>query len=95
MAMNGNTLGNAIGTAFFDAIPNNVKECMTADAKTAMCNSLIANSKIIANCVVAHIISCAKIDVNVTVDAGILVQAGSCTGSTTSTGSGTGSATIS
>ena len=95
MPMNGNTLGNAIGTAFYDAIPSSVKECMTADAKTAMCNSLIANSKIIANCVVAHIISCAKIDVNVTVAAGILVQAGSCAGATTGTGTGTGSATIS
>ena len=52
MAMDGNTLGTAIGKAFYDAIPASVKQDMTSDAKTAMCNSLIANSKIIANCVV-------------------------------------------
>lgn len=85
MAMNGNTLGTAIGKAFYDAIPESVKEDMTADARTAMCNSLIANSKIIANCVVAHI----KANAQVTVAAGIAVTAGSCEGSTTGTGSGT------
>lgn len=85
MAMNGNTLGTAIGTAFYNAIPTSVKNDMTADAKTAMCNSLIANSKIIANCVVAHIIA----NADITVASGILVQAGSCTGSTTSTGTAT------
>lgn len=85
MAMDGNTLGTAIGKAFYDAIPASVKGDMTEDAKTAMCNSLIANSKIIANCVVAHITSNAQ----VTVAAGIAVTAGSCVGSTTGTGSGT------
>lgn len=85
MAMNGNTLGTAIGTAFYNAIPASVKNCMTADAKTAMCNSLIDNSKIIANCVVAHITANAQ----VTVSAGIAVTAGSCVGATTGTGSGT------
>lgn len=85
MAMDGNTLGTAIGTAFYNAIPASVKNDMTADAKTAMCNSLIANSKIIANCVVAHI----KTNAQVTVAAGIAVTAGSCVGSTTGTGSGT------
>ena len=48
MAMNGDTLGTAIGKAFYDAIPASVKQEMTADAKTAMCNSLIDNAKIIA-----------------------------------------------
>ena len=85
MAMNGNILGTAIGTAFYNAIPDSVKNCMTADAKAAMCNSLIANSKIIANCTIAHITTNAQ----VTVAAGIAVTAGSCVGATTAPGSGT------
>lgn len=85
MAMNGDTLGTAIGTAFYNAIPADVKQEMTADAKTAMCNSLIDNAKIIAKCVVAHITANAK----VTVAAGISVTAGTCQGATTSTGTGT------
>ena len=85
MAMSGNTLGTAIGTAFYNAIPASVKDDMTADARTAMCNSLVANSKIIANCVIAHIVA----NADITVATGIAVQAGSCTGSTTSTGTAT------
>lgn len=85
MAMSGDTLGNAIGTAFYNAIPSSVKDCMSADAKTEMCNALIANAKIIASCVVAHITSNAV----VTVASGIAVTAGSCTGSTVATGTGT------
>ena len=85
MAMNGNTLGTAIGTAFYNAIPDSVKNCMTADAKAAMCNSLIANSKIIASCTIAHIIANAQI----TVAAGIAVTAGSCVGATTAPGTAT------
>lgn len=85
MAMNGDTLGTAIGTAFYDAIPASVKQEMTADAKTAMCNSLIDNAKIIAKCVVAHITANAK----VTVAAGIAVTAGTCQGATSGTGTGT------
>lgn len=85
MAMSGNTLGNAIGTAFYNAIPSSVKNCMSADAKAEMCNALIANAKIIANCVVAHITSNAV----VTVASGIAVTAGSCTGATVATGTGT------
>ncbi len=85
MAMSGDVLGTAIGTAFYNAIPTDVKNNMTAADKTAMCNSLIANSKIIANCVVNHIITNAQ----VTVAAGIAVTAGSCVGATTATGTGT------
>lgn len=85
MAMNGNTLGTAIGTAFYNAIPADIKSKMTSEEKTAMCNSLVDNSKIIANCVVAHIVANAQ----VTVAAGIAVTAGSCVGATTATGSGT------
>lgn len=85
MAMNGDTLGTAIGKAFYDAIPANVKQEMSADAKTATCNSLIDNAKIIAKCVVAHITANAK----VTVAAGIAVTAGTCQGATSGTGTGT------
>ena len=85
MAMNGNTLGNAIGTAFFNAIPASVKSCMSDAAKSEMCTALVNNAKIIANCVVAHITANAQ----VTVAAGIAVTAGSCVGSTTAAGTGT------
>lgn len=89
MAMNGDTLGTAIGTAFYNAIPDSVKQCMTAEARVAMCNTLIANSKIIASCTVAHIQANAK----VTVEAGIKVStegtAAAQTGTTVSTGTGT------
>ena len=36
MAMNGATLGNAIGIAFYDAIPSSVKNCMSETAKSEM-----------------------------------------------------------
>jgi hypothetical protein len=85
MPMNGNTLGTAIGTAFYNAIPQSVKNCMSSSAKTEMCSALIDNAKIIANCVVAHI----QQNAQVTVSAGIAVTAGSCVGATTGTGSGT------
>ena len=85
MAMNGTTLGNAIGAAFYNAIPASVKSCMSDTARSEMCTALINNAKIIANCVVAHIQSNAQ----VTVAAGIAVTAGSCAGATTATGSGT------
>lgn len=85
MAMNGTTLGNAIGTAFYDAIPQSVKACMTAEDLAATCSALIANAKVIASCVVDHI----KTNAEVTVAAGISVTAGTCAGMTTSTGSGT------
>lgn len=89
MAMNGNTLGTAIGKAFYDAIPESVKEDMTADARTAMCSSLIANSKIIANCVVAHIIANADITVASGISVSTTGTAAAQTGSTTSTGTAT------
>ena len=89
MAMNGDILGTAIGQAFYDAIPASVLECMSETARVAMCNTLIANSKIIAKCTIAHITANAK----VTVAAGILVStegtAVAQTGQTTSTGTGT------
>lgn len=85
MAMSGDTLGNAIGVAFYNAIPSTVKECMSETAKAETCTALIDNAKIIANCVVAHITSNAV----VTVAAGIAVTAGSCSGSTVATGTGT------
>ena len=85
MAMSGDTLGNAIGTAFYNAIPSSVKNCMSAGAKAEMCNALIANAKIIANCVVDHITSNAV----VTVASGIAVTAGSCSGATIEAGTGT------
>ena len=89
MAMDGDTLGTAIGTAFYNAIPDNVKQCMTAEARVAMCNTLIANSKIIAKCTIAHIIA----NADITVAAGISVSttgtAAAQTGSTTSTGTAT------
>lgn len=85
MAMSGDTLGNAIGLAFYNAIPASVKSCMTAEAQAQTCTALINNAKVIANCVVAHITSNAV----VTVAAGIAVTAGSCTGATTATGTGT------
>ena len=88
MAMNGDTLGNAIGVALYNAIPGSVLECMTSEAKAQMCASLIDNAKVIANCVVSHIVANAQ--VAVTVCAGIAVTAGSCVGATTAPGSGSG-----
>lgn len=89
MAMDGNVLGTAIGQAFYNAIPADVLECMSETAKVAMCNTLIANSKIIAKCVVAHI----KANAQVTVASGIPVSTtgteAAQTGATTSTGTGT------
>lgn len=75
MAMNGTVLGTAIGTAFYNAIPASVIQCMTAADKAATCNALINNAEIIANCVVAHI----QTNAQVTVAAGIAVVAGSRT----------------
>lgn len=89
MAMNGDTLGTAIGKAFYDAIPASVICCMSADAKTEMCNSLIANSKIIANCVVAHIIANADITVASGISVSVSGTATAQTGATTSTGTAT------
>lgn len=85
MAMDGAILGNAIGVAFFNAIPSDVKECMSDTAKSETCTALINNAKIIANCIVDHITANAV----VTVAAGIAVTAGSCSGSTVATGTGT------
>ena len=66
--MDGNTLGTAIGTAFYDAIPSSVKDCMSAEAKAEMCAALISNAKVIATCTVTHIATNA------------VVTVGSCTG---------------
>ena len=85
MAMSGDMLGIAIGTAFYNAIPGSVISCMKPEDRVTMCNTLIQNSKIIANCVVAHITANAQ----VTVNAGIPVTAGSCVGATTGPGTGT------
>ena len=89
MAMNGDTLGSAIGKAFYDAIPTKVKNDMTPAARTDTCNALIANAKIIASCVVAHI----KTNAEITVASGIPVStsgsAAAQTGFTTSTGTAT------
>lgn len=85
MAMSGSTLGNAIGVAFYNAIPSDVKESMSDTAKAETCAALIDNAKIIANCIVAHITANAE----VTVAAGIAVTAGSCSGATVATGTGT------
>lgn len=89
MAMNGDTLGTAIGTAFYNAIPASVKQEMTVDAKTAMCNSLIDNAKIIAKCVVAHITANAKVTVAAGISVSVSGSATAQTGATTSTGTGT------
>lgn len=93
MAMNGLTLGNAIGTAFFDAIPESVKACMTPTALADTCTSLMNSATVIANCIVSHIISCAE--VSVTVDAGIGVQVTPSTGTGVTSTAGTGTGTIS
>lgn len=85
MAMSGDILGTAIGTAFYNAIPGNIIQCMKPEDRVTMCNTLIQNSKIIASCVVAHITANAQITVN----AGIPVTAGYCTGATTGAGTGT------
>ena len=85
MAMSGDMLGMAIGTAFYNAIPGSVIQCMKPEDRVTMCNTLIQNSKIIASCVVAHITANAQ----VTVNAGIPVTAGSCVGATTGPGTGT------
>ena len=85
MAMSGDMLGMAIGTAFYNAIPGNIISCMKPEDRVTMCNTLIQNSKIIASCVVAHIAANAQ----VTVNAGIPVTAGSCVGATTGPGTGT------
>ena len=85
MAMSGDMLGMAIGTAFYNAIPGDVISCMKPEDRVTMCNTLIQNSKIIASCVVAHITANAQ----VTVNAGIPVTAGSCVGATTGPGTGT------
>lgn len=84
MAMNGTTLGNAIGTAMYNAIPQDVKACMTSEAKEETCAALQAAWKTAANCIVAHITANATI----TVAAGIAVQVtpSSGTGATSSTG---------
>ena len=91
MAMSGTTLGNAIGTAFYNAIPQSVKDCMTSEAKTEMCNSLKDNATIIADCVVAHIQACADIVVASGIPVSTTGSAAAQKGSTT----GTGTATIS
>lgn len=85
MAMSGDILGTAIGTAFYNAIPGNIIQCMKPEDRVTMCNTLIQNSKIIASCVVDHITANAQ----VTVNAGIPVTAGYCTGATTGPGTGT------
>ena len=85
MAMSGDILGTEIGTAFYNAIPGNIIQCMKPEDRVTMCNTLIQNSKIIASCVVAHITANAQ----VTVNPGIPVTAGYCTGATTGTGTGT------
>lgn len=89
MAMDGDTLGTAIGKAFYDAIPTSVKNDMTAAARADTCNALIDNAKVIANCIVAHI----KTNAQITVAAGIPVSttgtAAAQTGATTSTGTAT------
>lgn len=89
MAMSGDVLGIAIGTAFYNAIPTDVKSHMTAEAQASTCAALINNAKVIASCVVSHIQTYAQ----VTVAAGIPVStagtAAAQTGATTSTGTGT------
>lgn len=87
MAMNGETLGNAIGTALYNAIPQDIKACMTAEARSQMCTALQNSWKTAANCIVAHI----KANAQVTVAAGIAVQVtpSSGTGMTSGTGTGT------
>lgn len=92
MAMDGTILGTAIGNAFYDAIPASVKSCMTADAKAEMCNALINNAKVIANCVVAHISTYAVVTVAGGIPVGIPAtspEGSPSTGATTSTGTGT------
>ena len=85
MAMSGDMLGMAIGTAFYNAIPGDIISCMKPEDRVTMCNTLIQNSKIIASCVVAHITANAQ----VTVNAGIPVTVGFCVGATTGPGTGT------
>ena len=45
MAMSGDMLGIAIGTAFYNAIPGSVIQCMKPEDRVTMCNTLIQNSK--------------------------------------------------
>lgn len=55
MAMNGETLGLAIGNALYDAIPASVKNCMSSCAKAEMCQALQDSWKIAGRCIVDHI----------------------------------------
>ena len=45
MAMSGDMLGMAIGTAFYNTIPGNIISCMKPEDRVTMCNTLIQNSK--------------------------------------------------
>lgn len=95
MAMNGDTLGTAVGNALFAAIPADVLANMSAAQCAEMCNQLINNWKLIAGCIVTHI----QTNAVVTTPAGVAVATSgvavpvSCvmpaTGATTAAGIGT------
>ena len=90
--MSGDTLGNAIGKAFYNAIPADVIQCMTASARAETCTALIKNAKIIANCVVAHITACAQVTVAAGIDVTIPLtspEGSPSSGTTSATGTGT------